>query len=234
MSVLFTRRGEAPSLGKKASKYNIGDSVFIPVDGVNKECLVVHQGLPSSDYDSSCDNTWLLMKDIYLKKKFDSSDNDYENSSIRNGYLDGTFLGLLDPTVLNAIKQIKLPYWEGTGNDGIYRKGIYGLSTKIFLLSSYEVGVTNSGISYVAKVGAKLSYFESGISANDKRVAKLNGTAIMWWLRDPYLDSDHYVNYIGNTGAFGNGDACDVLNGMRPAFVIDSNTRFDPDTNVIL
>lgn len=43
----------------------IGTSVYMNVNNARTEFLVVHQGLPSSDYDSSCNGTWLLMKNIY-------------------------------------------------------------------------------------------------------------------------------------------------------------------------
>ena len=46
-----------------AGELDIGSSVFLNVDGVPVEFLVVHQGLPSSIYDTSCDGTWFLMKD---------------------------------------------------------------------------------------------------------------------------------------------------------------------------
>ena len=50
---------------KAISTLAVGSSVYLNVGGVRKEFLVVHQGKPSSLYDSSCNGTWLLMKDIY-------------------------------------------------------------------------------------------------------------------------------------------------------------------------
>ena len=76
MSVLFTRRGTAPVKSMKASDLPIGSSVFFHMskelaalmetpDLLNEriEFIVVHQGLPSSMYDSSCNGTWLMTKE---------------------------------------------------------------------------------------------------------------------------------------------------------------------------
>lgn len=46
----------------------VGSTVKIAVGGTDYDWLVVHQGLPGSMYDASCNGTWLLMKDIYTKK----------------------------------------------------------------------------------------------------------------------------------------------------------------------
>ena len=67
-------------LGAKA----VGSIVKLKVGGTAKEFIVVHQGKPSSMYDSSCDGTWLLMKDILEATRWHSSDdNNLENSTIR-------------------------------------------------------------------------------------------------------------------------------------------------------
>ena len=232
MAVFITGAGIAPSLGKLASDYAAGDTVKIPVNGTNKEFLVVHQGLPSSDYDSSCNGTWLLMKDIYEKRVWDSYNNDYANSDIHS-YLNGTFLNLLNNSTKNAIKQIKLPYWNGTGTSGSYQKGSSGLSTKVFLLSDMEAGFTSQSSSML-RIGAKLSYFETGTgtSAKNKRIAKLNGSATNWFFRSPGSDGNSGVFYVYIDGDWGEEPALNS-DGVRPAFILDSSTKFDPDTNVI-
>lgn len=151
----------------------VGSTVKLKVDGALKEFLVVHQGKPSSIYDDSCNGTWLLMKDCYVSRAWHSSNvNKYESSDI-NTYLNNTFLKLLDSNIQDAIKQVKIPYRQNGGSGGTDRNGANGLSTKIFLLSGYEVGFTTSDNSYFPVDGAKLSYFESGTgsSALNKRIA---------------------------------------------------------------
>ena len=46
--------------GTPVAVFALGNTPYLNVGGVRKEFLVVHQGLPSSLYDASCDGTWLL------------------------------------------------------------------------------------------------------------------------------------------------------------------------------
>ena len=168
----------------------VGSTVKLKVNGTAKEFIVVHQGKPSSLYDDSCNGTWLLMKDIYENRVWQSGNiNKYESSDIHT-YLNNTFLNLFESNIRDAIKQVKIPYRKNGGSGGTDQSGANGLSAKIFLLSGYEVGWTTSDYSYFPVDGAKLSYFESGTgtSANNKRIANLNGSAAAWWLRSPSTD----------------------------------------------
>lgn len=49
------------SSGTPAGSLAIGDVVQINENGVAQDYLCVHQGLPSSLYDDSCDGTWLFL-----------------------------------------------------------------------------------------------------------------------------------------------------------------------------
>ena len=161
-------------LGTKA----VGSIVKLNVIGAAKEFIVVHQGKPSSLYDESCDGTWLLMKDIFERTRWHSSDvNNLENSTIHS-ILNSTFLNAFESNIRDAIKQVKIPYRKNGGSSGSDQSGANGLLCKIFLLSGYEIGFTTSDNPYFPQDGAKLSYFESGTdtSANNKRIAKLNGS----------------------------------------------------------
>ena len=61
----------------------VGSTVKLKVNGTAKEFIVVHQGKPSSLYDDSCNGTWLLMKDIYENRVWQSGNiNKYESSDI--------------------------------------------------------------------------------------------------------------------------------------------------------
>ena len=210
----------------------VGSTVKLKVDGALKEFLVVHQGKPSSIYDDSCNGTWLLMKDCYVSRAWHSSNvNKYESSDI-NTYLNNTFLKLLDSNIQDAIKQVKIPYRQNGGSGGTDRNGANGLSTKIFLLSGYEVGFTTSDNSYFPVDGAKLSYFESGTgsSALNKRIANLNGSATYWWLRSPYARSTGYVWRVYSDGGY-YGGASDSY-GIRPALVLPSTLLVSDDGTV--
>lgn len=199
----------------------VGSTVKLKVNGTAKNFIVVHQGKPGSMYDASCDGTWLLMQDCYESRQWHSSNNnDYENSTIDN-YLNTTFLNLFESNIRDAIKQVKIPYRKGAGYGKTVTSGSSGLSTKIFLLSSTEVNLVHGY--EPTNEGACLSYF-SGTAQNgadNKRVAKLNGSATSWWLRSPYCGSDYgsssalFVYYGGNWDY----DGCSNSYGIRPALM---------------
>lgn len=219
-------------MSTKLGSMSVGSTVKLKLGGTARDFLVVHQGLPSSMYDSSCNGTWLLLKDIYTTRQWDSSNNDYKNSDIHS-YLNGTFLNLFDNDIKNAIKQVKIPYQNGTGSGGSVTSGANGLSCKIFLLSGYELGWTTSDNSYFPRDGAKLSYFSSGSSssANNKRIANYNGSATHWWLRSPDASGTYYVWCVGSNGNCGLWD-CSRTYGVRPALVLDSSLSVSDDGSV--
>ena len=211
----------------------VGSTVKLKVNGTAKEFIVVHQGKPSSLYDDSCNGTWLLMKDIYENRVWQSGNiNKYESSDIHT-YLNNTFLNLFDSNIKDAIKQVKIPYRKNGGSGGTDQSGANGLSCKVFLLSGYEVGWTSSDNQYFPQDGAKLSYFESGAgtSANNKRIAKLNGSAAGWWLRSPYANGTRFVWYVHSSGDYDYNGASNS-HGIRPALVLPSTLLVSDDGTV--
>ena len=208
-------------LGTKA----VGSIVKIKVNGASKDFIVVQQGNPNTGtYDASCDGTWLLMKDIYTTFTF-GNNNSYKDSSIHT-YLNGTFYNLIDSNIRAAIKQVKIPYQNGTGSGGSLATGSNGLSTKVFLLSGYEVGWTTSDNGYFPKDGVRLAYFGNSSGGNSKRVAYNGSSAAVWWLRSP------------NTGNSGNGwgvytdGSGGSTYGVRPAFILPSTLVVSDDGTV--
>lgn len=204
---------------------DVGDIIQLRENLVPVDYIVVHQGLPDSMYDASCDGTWLLKKDIYENRQWHSSNiNSYKASTIHS-YLNGTFLNLFDADIREVIKQVKIPYVNGTGNSAV-ASGSSGLSCKIFLLSGREVGFSTSDNQYFPNDGAKLSYFESGTgsSALNKRIAKLNGSAAYWWLRSPNTGSALYAWGVRSNGKCVN-TYCSDSYGIRPALVLPSDFR---------
>lgn len=214
-------------LGTKA----VGSIVKLKVGGTAKEFIVAHQGKPSSMYDSSCDGTWLLMKDCYEKHVWHSSNiNKYETSDI-NTYLNGPFFNLFDSNIQGIIKQVKIPYRKNGGKWGTDQSGANGLPAKIFLLAGYEVGWTTSDGSYFPVDGAKLDYFAASSGGNSKRIANFNGSATSWWLRSPYTDGADRVWDVNSQGRYGGGYASDSL-GIRPALVLPPDMEVDSSGNV--
>ena len=216
-------------LGAKA----VGSIVKLKVGGTAKEFIVVHQGKPSSMYDSSCDGTWLLMKDILEATRWHSSDdNNLENSTIHS-LLNSTFLNAFESNIRDAIKQVKIPYRKNGGSGGSDQSGANGLLCKIFLLSGYEIGFTTSDNSYFPVDGAKLSYFEAGTgtSANNKRIAKLNGSADYWYLRSPITNNTSLVWLVNYDGVCEASKASSSF-GIRLALVLPQDMEVDSSGNV--
>ena len=214
-------------LGTKA----VGSIVKIKVNGASKDFIVVQQGNPNTGtYDASCDGTWLLMKDIYTTSTFSSNNNSYKDSSIHS-YLNGTFFNLIDADIRNAIKQVKIPYQNGTGSGGSLATGAKGLSTKVFLLSGYEVGWTTSDNGYFPKDGVRLAYFGNSSGGNSKRIAYNGSSAAIWWLRSPHTNGDNDVWGINSDGSRGY-NWCGISFGVRPAFILPSTLVVSDDGTV--
>lgn len=217
--------------GKKLSRYIVGSTVYLNENGNPVAYLIVHQGVPSNLYDSSCDGVWLLRKDCHSERAFNiDRDNKYPNSEIHT-YLNNDFLVSLDSKLQSIIKQVKIPYYNGSS----ISSGANGLSTKVFMLGTYEVGFTTSQNYLITVDGAKLDYFESGTdtSANTKRIATLNGTAVPWWTRTSHLTNTQYVFDVSASGDL-TGDYAHNNDGVRPALILPYDTLVDDGFNIIV
>lgn len=228
----------------------VGDSVFVNVDGVATEFIIVQMGLPSpsSPYDwvgdeYIADGVWLLSKDIMYKDQFNTAYSYFQNNSYTDSDLDtyvngNGFLGLLDVNIQNIIKYVTIPIHDGVGNSGSTQ--VVGVTRKIFILSYTEVGaaVSNAAIGgYEVFVpsndGSALEYFKDG-KASD-RIAYYNSTATAWLTRTPPTDSDTSIWQVSASGnVYANGQASYLSSsGVRPAFIIPSDTLVDSNFNVI-
>ena len=211
----------------------VGSKVKLKVGGTARNFIVVHKGKPSAAYDASCDGVWLLMEDIYENRQWHSSNvNDYAASTIHS-YLNSTFLALFDANIQAQIKQVKLPYRPGSGYGTNVYNGANGLIAKIFLLSGTEVGMAHS---YIPVLGAELDYFKgcADTGADTKRVAKLNGSASIWWLRCPYCHSSGgatRAQLVNSNGGWGS-NRCSNSYGIRPALILPSSLLVSDDGSV--
>ena len=211
----------------------VGSIVKIKVNGTLRDFIVVQQGKPSSIYDESCNGTWLLMKDLYESRQWHSSNvNDYANSTIHK-WLNNEFLNLIDANIRAQIRQAKIPYRPGSGTSMSVNSGANGLSAKIFLLSNIEVG-GQTDWSYMPHDGARLAYFEygTGTSANNKRLAYLNGSAAGWWLRSPGTYDSYGAWYVNSNGDSNGANYCSLSYGIRPALILPSSLLVSDDGSV--
>jgi hypothetical protein len=208
----------------------VGSIVKIKVNGASKDFIVVHQGNPdTSVYDSSCDGTWVLMKDIYTRSTF-GNNNSYKDSRIHT-YLNGTFYNLIDSNIRAAIKQVKIPYQNGTGSGGSLATGAAGLNTKVFLLSGYEVGWTVMDNNSFPKDGRRLAYFPSSSDGNSKRIAYDGSSASAWWMRSPYTYSNENISVVNTNGAYTYSPSTGNYY-VRPAFILPSTLVASNDGTV--
>ena len=215
-------------LGAKA----VGSTVKIKVNGTVEDFIIIHQGKPSSVYDDSCNGTWLLIKDIYEKHQWNSSDaNDYANSTIHDR-LNSTFLNLFEPNIKRAIKQVKLPYRKGSGSSTTVTSGSNGLSAKIFLLSAAETSFNH--VYMPSGEGTELAYFKgcADDGSDSKRVANFGRWADFWWLRSPSCSGySTYVLYVSSDGGLDDYGGSSGY-GIRPAFVLPSTLLVSDDGTV--
>lgn len=227
--VFFATRGLLGPSGTNAGDIDVGTEVILNENGQPVNYLIVNQGIPSALYDASCEGTWLLRKDIAENRQWHSSNSNSYKASTIHKYLNGDWLDRYDPDVAEAIVQAKIPYVNGTGNSAV-ASGSSGLSCKIFLLSGYEVGWTKSTNQYFPVDGAKLSYFGSGTgtTANNKRIAKLNGSAANWWLRSPSTSSTLSAWYVDFSGGY-DGLSCTISYGIRSTLILPYDFKFTSD-----
>lgn len=217
---------------KPISQLSVGSSVYMNVNGTKTEFLVVHQGKPSSTYSTTFDGGTILLSHEMIEGQMwhDSDVNDYANSTLHS-YLNNDFLAQFDTNIQSVIKQVKVPYRQGSGTSQTVTSGENGLSCKIFLLSGAEVGFTSSDAPYIpTDEGAKLSYFLSGDSqsACDRRQAVLDGQLQDWWLRSPYCNGSTRAYEVNSAGQ-DYGRNCSSKLGVRPAFVVPNTTKVSDD-----
>ncbi len=203
----------------KLGEVPVGSTVKIAVNSTDYTWLVVHQGLPSSKYDESCNGVWLLMLGSYKNMSFSSAYNRYAESRIRS-YLDGTFYNLIDATIRSAIKTVKIPYTYYTSDgasSGYVHSGSKGLSTKVFILSVSELGCSASDAN---AEGTRLAYFQQN------GVSSWSGC----WTRSSYYDRTDYIYSVTSRGVtetwYGNN------HGVSPCIILPADLAVDADGKV--
>lgn len=195
----------------------IGSEVTLTESGFPELYIVVNQGLPSSDYDSSCDGTWLLRKFIFESRKWDNSSGNirYDRSYI-NEYLNSTFLERFSTYAINNLfMSPKIP---------IYTDHIQDYSAQVFLLSIHELNLTHESLN---QEGAAMQYF-NGAEA-DKRIAYFDGAPATWWSRSRGIG---LAGYVSTTG-YPSPQKPTIDAGVRPAFILKKDTRVSDDGSIV-
>lgn len=213
--------------GELISTKAVGSIVKIKVNGTARDFIIIYKGLPGSVYDSSCNGTWVIMKDVYITSGINNNNSNSYKDSSAHSYLNGTFYNLIDADIRTAIKLVRIPYHNGTGPSGSLATGSNGLSTKVFLLSATEVGFSSSYMD--SNEGANLPYFNN----DSKRIAHNGSDAIDWWLRSPRTKDIHRFWVAGYNGSLDYW-VYDHNVGIRPAFILPSTMLVDDDGSVMV
>lgn len=223
--------GGTEPVGTPISEIPVGSIIKINENGTPVEYLVVHQGLPSSMYDASCNGTWALRKDIKELGVLDA-----DNSNVLPGAdiftVMANYIIQFDPAIQAAIQTVKIPYCVGGGSSTV-KSGADGLECKIFPLSGYEVGWTTKTDERFPVDGYVLNYFQGTSSgAEQKRVSYFNGEAKGWFTRSAYTpESGSVWVVLENENYQSQGTV--LTYGLRPAFVLSPDLTVSDDGTVI-
>ena len=220
------------SFGTPISSLSVGSSVWMNVNGVQTEFIIVHHGNPNpSLYDASCNGTWLMTKlsapigNIAFNSNYDC---DFSTSDMFR-YMNETYLNQFEAKIRNIIKRVKLPYT--TDGTTVMSLG-NGVSCKIFCTNYYETGYAPSG-RQTAEDGSKLDYFELGetTSAKNKRICyRADGNAIGYWTRT--LSSRTYA-WIFNEAGTGTNRTLTFQLAIRPFLILPLDAKIDDNFNIV-
>ena len=147
------------------------------------------------------------------------------------------FLANFSTELKAALQTVSKITAKNTVTDG---GGYETVESKIFLLSTTEVGLANEN--NVAE-GSIYAYYSQN-NTNDRRKKNLRdaaakgnysggtvGSPWLWWLRTPYSGYSRYARYVGTDGSLNNGSAFDGNSGVAPAFTILSSLKVSDTTD---
>lgn len=190
-------------------------------NGSNYEFIVVHHGLPSAMYDSSCNGTWLFLKNTLGTTSWDGTDNDYANSFIHSQINGAPFMGKLASDIQRSILTVKIPYWQGTGTGGSLASGVNGLECKAFLPAYNEMVADPAH--FLPVDGSQLQYFAD---------ANLTGySEYETWLRSPCTSSNNEAGELHNYASVWN--VSTVTKPHRPMVIMPGDCEVDSNGYVL-
>lgn len=196
----------------------VGTVLHLQESGVYQDYIVVHQGLPSSLYDASCNGTWLTRKNISSNVTWGTNNYFYPQSELKT-YMD-EWVEVYESSMLPYIHEAKIPYY-----DGWIFSGSNGLPATVFPLSASEIGDSR------IQDGAVLSYF-SGSSAQRNRIFNYNGSPSDWFTRtggSSAIEAD--VITVNDSGDI------EVLiagrYGALPTIIVNPDVLVDDNNNII-
>ena len=205
----------------------VGTVLKMQENGIPAQYIVIQQGLPSSLYDSSCNETWLLRRYVYPGTSTiwqnAGGDLDYSKSVLNS--VAQSVLSAYDAETLSTISTVKIPYCYNMGG---VKSGSSGMSTKIFVLSPHEYNDPNA--SKFGTDGAPLSYF-SGVSG-DSLVSRAVCGADYWGRSTTYAEYGSQFPRVTEDG-FSTASWYLYSAYVRPCIIRPSSLLVDDDGNIL-
>lgn len=215
----FSMRRRMMGKGLSVGSLAVGREVIIPVDGVNYNWIVVHQG--ENPCKSSLSGTWLMMKNIYRNAVcLDGTSElieDYLHSYRYNDpaisdYLNGDFYEMLDDKVKPYLRTCTFESTVGSDKGLVFRCSERNLGFDGSSSMGGEPDTPNNAFDYFKEYSA------------EKFIAKYDGEAQPWWTNGVAGASGviAYVTAEGKRSSFsGNRGAA----GIRPMLLCDPDFK---------
>ena len=184
--------------GTYSTKYAVGN--YKPLDlgseGIVNMQIAAIDADVMSDGSGNAHITWIAKELLATKKPMNSSATNaggWEASAMR-AYLQNDIWALINPTVQNAIVEVKKTYYDYATNS------TKTCSYKVWIPSYREVGF---GTDYEDDGAIYSELFTN----NSSRIKKLNGSSTYWWLRSANSSYSTGFRSVGNNGYSSNYDA---------------------------
>lgn len=170
-------------------------------------------------------------------QKPDSSNVWAQSGTPINPYdTEAGFLSHFSAELKAALQTVSKTTAKNTVTDG---GGYETVSSKIFLLSTTEVGLANEN--NIAE-GSVYAYYSGANNTNDRRKKNLANNAAKgnyssatspwyWWLRTPYSGNSYLARYVGTDGSLGNNGAFNGSLGVAPAYALLSSLTVSDSTD---
>lgn len=201
----------------------VGTTLHLQENGEYQDYIVVHQGLPSSMYNSSCNGTWLIRKTIpdtaeWNSEYWGNNTHYYDQSGLKEFMDDWPNVYASD--IKAYIKQVTVP----CNPDPI--------SCIAFPLSAFELGRIKVLNDETPPDGAVLSYF-SGPDAQQHKIFMYNGAAYDWMTRSAAMMTPYpRIVWIDDTGIERvSADRGSI--GALPTIIMNPDVLVDDNNNII-
>lgn len=221
----FSMRRRMMGKGLSIGSLAIGREVIIPVNGVNYNWIVVHQG--ENPCTSSLNGTWLMMKNIYLNAVYlngtqnDSSSSGssaypsyhYNDPGIAD-YLNGDFYEMLDSKIKPYLRACTLDSDAESDKGLVFRCPArnLGFAWGTSLMLGAVPNSPNDAFNYFKEYSA------------EKFIAKYEGEAQPWWTNGR-IEANGSVAYVTAKGKLDDFTRNVGVAGIRPMLLCDPDFK---------